>query len=274
MTILDIILLLIGILLIIISCIISVKSTDSTNTSNSVHEVWSEKEEETIKKHIEQLLSDKSREIVYGTEEDLCHISNEKIIEFKDYSDQVLAKIDENHRQAVFLYNMLNEKQNEMKNWITRLDMKHADIENSINYKMKSNGLDSDNHEKTEDKVNNSNILRKTYNNSSNKSNANIKELVISENDKADNTNVSTNGQLDIDPISYIEQDYHADNEETDEKFNLSNWEERVVEQAGEVRNKKILSLKKEGKSILEISKQLGIGQGEVKLVIDLYKGE
>ena len=37
--------------------------------------------------------------------------------------------------------------------------------------------------------------------------------------------------------------------------------------------NNLILEEYKKGKSIIEISKSLGIGQGEVKLVVDLYKG-
>lgn len=37
--------------------------------------------------------------------------------------------------------------------------------------------------------------------------------------------------------------------------------------------NDKILKLSEEGKSVLEISKELGLGQGEVKLVLDLFQG-
>ena len=36
-------------------------------------------------------------------------------------------------------------------------------------------------------------------------------------------------------------------------------------------RNDEIIALHKSGKSIMEISKLLGMGQGEVKLIIDLY---
>jgi DNA-binding NarL/FixJ family response regulator len=38
--------------------------------------------------------------------------------------------------------------------------------------------------------------------------------------------------------------------------------------------NSQILSLYSQGKTIIEISKLLGLGQGEVKLVIDLFKGK
>ncbi|MBO4506866.1 MAG: hypothetical protein J5728_10610, partial [Lachnospiraceae bacterium] len=36
-------------------------------------------------------------------------------------------------------------------------------------------------------------------------------------------------------------------------------------------RNDEIIALHKSGKSVMEISKLLGMGQGEVKLIIDLY---
>ena len=39
----------------------------------------------------------------------------------------------------------------------------------------------------------------------------------------------------------------------------------------GDMPKEKILELYKNGKSIRDISRELGMGQGEVKLVIDLY---
>lgn len=40
----------------------------------------------------------------------------------------------------------------------------------------------------------------------------------------------------------------------------------------GQNNNEKILKMHRQGKSIVEIAKELGLGVGEVKLVIDLYK--
>ena len=48
---------------------------------------------------------------------------------------------------------------------------------------------------------------------------------------------------------------------------------EREEIEIGTNRNKEILSLYKKGNSVLEISKALDMGQGEVKLVIDLFQG-
>ena len=38
--------------------------------------------------------------------------------------------------------------------------------------------------------------------------------------------------------------------------------------------NEIILEMHRNGNSIIDIAKQLGLGVGEVKLVIDLYQGE
>jgi hypothetical protein len=38
--------------------------------------------------------------------------------------------------------------------------------------------------------------------------------------------------------------------------------------------NTQILALYSQGRSVMEISKLLDLGQGEVKLVIDLFKGK
>ena len=43
--------------------------------------------------------------------------------------------------------------------------------------------------------------------------------------------------------------------------------------EAGETNNQKILKLNELGVPVKDIAKQLNLGVGEVKLVIDLYKG-
>ena len=61
------------------------------------------------------------------------------------------------------------------------------------------------------------------------------------------------------------------------EKVEMPNQSEVNLPQAElpegdeENRNQKIIELYRQNKTVLEISKQLGLGQGEVKLVIDLY---
>jgi len=64
----------------------------------------------------------------------------------------------------------------------------------------------------------------------------------------------------------------HTDRQLADTKSNAdASGSEDSTER---INNLQILELHSQGKSVLEISKMLGLGQGEVKLVIDLYKGK
>lgn len=58
-----------------------------------------------------------------------------------------------------------------------------------------------------------------------------------------------------------------ADSKTDEDKSGSENSAERID-------SRQILKLYSQGMSVLEISKMLGLGQGEVKLVIDLYKGK
>jgi len=64
----------------------------------------------------------------------------------------------------------------------------------------------------------------------------------------------------------------HTDRQLADTKSNAD--ASGSEDSAERINNLQILELYSQGKSVLEISKMLGLGQGEVKLVIDLYKGK
>lgn len=86
-----------------------------------------------------------------------------------------------------------------------------------------------------------------------------------------------------------LQETVEATNKETREKTNQANAllykegmnlkkasEEETEEEhqdAFQERQKNVLKLYKQGKSVLEISKQLNIGQGEVKLIVNMFTG-
>ncbi|MDF2608554.1 MAG: hypothetical protein K0R92_28 [Lachnospiraceae bacterium] len=209
MTPLEIVLTLIGVGIIIISGFLVEKSGNTnTLTSENSNNSTVDLDTEEIKGKINAIITEVTEEKVTNTEDELSKISNEKIIAVNDYSNQVLDKIARNHEEVVFLYNMLNEKQNEVKELLCQMDNTKTDMyEKKVESLPKSNKVPVD----TNDGIlENWNLENKTVNNDS---------------------------------------DSTAENN-----------------------NKVILDLYKQGKSILEISKMLEIGQGEVKLVIDLFK--
>jgi hypothetical protein len=63
-----------------------------------------------------------ANKLIESTEDQLEAISNDKIMAVNEYSEQVIAKIDTNHKETVFLYQMLQDKEKELKETAPSLD--------------------------------------------------------------------------------------------------------------------------------------------------------
>ncbi len=177
---------------------------DGTNASS----VWTEKDEEMIKNRIDEILADRQSELIDSTADEMSRICNEKIMAVDEFSKQLLEKVEQNHQEVVFMYNMLNEKEKEVKNTVTQPVAKPK--------------------EKT--------------------------------------------------AIATLEKEMQPTTKTVKKKETVKTDKKPVenkeaVKVSGNV-NLQIQKMYKEGKSVLEISKALDIGQGEVKLVIALYGGK
>lgn len=212
-------------------------------------EIWSDKDEVTIKDRVNIVLSDKSEQIINETDDKLCHISNEKIMEFQEFADQLLEKLNENHNQTVFMYKMLTDKQDEMKEWITNIDTMYSLVKNEINdYKNTLPDVTEqieviEKHEKKETE-------KKTVESKNDKEPEMPNVIQESVSGKTKQKNIEKNDQSDKSKFANVKS------------VGVSN------------KNEKILELYDSGKTIVEVSKMLGIGQGEVKLVVGLYRGK
>ena len=229
MTPVTITLIIIGAILIIVSCFMIDKSSDKL--SSDVDLISSSYiSSSDVKRKVEDTLQEVSEDTVLKTEDELSKISNEKIIAVNDFSNMVLDKITTNHEEVVFLYNMLNEKENEIKEIISQVDQ--IKNQQSINRQNVNVDMGESEYDET-NKESKSNI-----NNSESKSSRIYKE--------------SKSNKI------------YNDSEETESDI--------IYDELGLNNNQKILKLHKQGKSIVEIAKELKLGQGEVKLVIDLYR--
>ena len=198
MDLLEIVLLIIGIVVIIISSIIvNRKPVEGNNNYDSD----AQEKLALIREQYKESLTATSDELITNAEDYLSRLSNEKIMAVSEFSDQILDKINHNHEEVVFLYNMLNNKERELKEFAKELD----------------NSKDVTKESKSSKRVN-------------------VQAQVI-----------------DNDGISSVDKDLNQN-------------------QSFSINNKEILKLYSEGLSIMDISRQLGIGQGEVKLIVDLYK--
>ena len=123
MTILEIILLAAGALLIAASFFVPAKDNDiDTDISGLVREEVKksiESESENMRKHVDDVVSEAVSYAEEKTERALERVSNEKIMAVNEYSDTVLEEINKNHKEVMFLYEMLNDKQKNLKDTVS-----------------------------------------------------------------------------------------------------------------------------------------------------------
>jgi hypothetical protein len=220
---LEITLIIIGIIVIAISCILvdNAKSDPSHllgKPISSVEESLTEADKKKILDKMNDMLSQASEEAIIKTDDTLSKISNEKIMAVHEFSDQIIEKINRNHEEVVFLYNMLNDKEKELKTVIREIDT----------------------------------IKRKTQEKNS-------------DNDRLHTVPKSKN-QVRVKAASSVKQ--------TMDHTEVLAQDATTLSESNLNKNAQILDLYSEGHSVIEISRLLGIGQGEVKLVIDLFNGK
>lgn len=236
----EIIFVLLGIGILVASCFVGSKE-EKTDTAMLLQDEALELQKEEIKKYAEQLLEEKAEETVIKTDDYLSKISNEKIMSVNDFSTQIIEKIDANHKEVVFLYDMLNQKEDDIKQTVQQLDHEKQELQEVIEDVIKlTKQIKST--VRTEKTVESTTVVKQKK--------AEPKKTVAK---PAANAPVKT-----PEPVKAIE--------------NQSDGQLEFAEMLQADRQKEeVLKMHKQGKSVLEISKTMGMGQGEVKLIIGLY---
>jgi hypothetical protein len=213
------------------------KSKKFANQDGMEKPELSEEEIRALKDKIGSLLEDEVSNAVIDADDKMSKISNEKIMAVNDFSAQLLEKIDQNNNEVVFLYNMLTQKEEDIKTTFTKMEAIRRE---------------------------NKEFLEKLTTLMSNKSR--VKEQVV----KKESPNTEVGLKLNPDKLEEKEESSNHTTED-DDGIMFINEAAMSAEGPEYQHNDEILKLYKEKKTILEISKILNIGQGEVKLVIDLY---
>lgn len=275
MTGLEIALLTIGLIVIVASFVFSSKS-DGYTIHNVKDVTFTDKQKEDIKKQITDILDEQIENVKEQTEISLDKLSNQKMLEMNEYSDTILQEINRNHNEVMFLYDMLNEKKKEINNTVRDMNVTKKEIEKSKTVPKKQTVIDSikDMSEDTGGFMASEELLRE-------------------EQKDVDTRKKDILNQLDA-VVEAVSDDVSADLEAVEKKpkkrtstgrtaakrmketvkketLREDNRDPKAFETGNN--NEKILQLSKEGKSNVEIAKELGLGIGEVKLVIDLFKG-
>lgn len=236
MGVLEVVLLLIGVVLAVLSFVLPAVKEEVPKETKVLakEEIKSmvDKEMNDIRQHVDDVVDEAVGYAVEKTERSLERLTNEKIMAVNEYSDTVLQEIHKNHEEAMFLYDMLNAKHDNLKNTMSEATKTVQEVQET---KREAEAM------------------------------------------------VQTFQQLEvpvIEPIGIKEPEFEVLKASTLETVVAEEPEKTIkewdfladVSGAGINNNEQILALHRKGKSTVAIARELGLGVGEVKLVIDLHK--
>ncbi len=289
MTVSVVVMIIIGLILSIASFFISEKITKKEDSFNvdllTVDENYefSERELRIIRRKIEDVIANQAKDILYETNESLSNMANEKTLALGDYAVAVCEEIEKNHKEVMFLYSMLDDKQKEIMNTVKAVDEVNREVKDTISKAQKHITVSVEDF-KTGD-------IEKE--NPSEKKLSAIDQLTALSKKKKEMDSVQTHTgepaeeQSVPETVSDEEIEKELTATEPSEEQNVNDmfaeldeteldFDEVLEEEFKDSENSNdiILEMHKKGSSIIDIAKQLGLGVGEVKLVIDLYQGE
>ncbi len=298
-----VIMIIIGIIICIASFFVTEKFTKKEENLHNLMSVdddyeFSDRELRIIRRKIEDVIANQAKDILYETNESLANMANEKTLALGDYAVTVCEQIEQNHKEVMFLYSMLDDKQKDI--------MKTVRIVNDANKEAKD----------TLEQAKRVEVESRNYNTYAGKQSALEQLTALSQkkvdmeselalqqsspteemiSDNQDISEINEKEELNMNVGNTLEDDadfteeYQANAEEnvSDDLDGMDdvfaeldhtdiNFDDVLEEEFKENENSNdiILQMHRNGNSILDIAKQLGLGVGEVKLVIDLYQGE
>mgnify|MGYP002715372746 CR=1 FL=1 len=249
MNILEILLIIVGAIVFIISFLIPMGKKKEDSNAGKINEdqirALVGKEIETSKYRINEIIDET---ITYGiekTERSMERLTNEKMMAVNEYSDTVLTEINKNHKEVIFLYDMLNDKHDKLKDAVSEATKTATEIKQTVK--------DAEITAKEAEEVTKKTIRTIEEQTTDDFSFMNLERV------SADSNNI-----LAFKETTGIERTNEAvlvNDDISEEQSGIKNNNERILE------------LHEAGKSDMAIAKELGLGIGEVKLVIDLFEG-
>lgn len=232
--------------------------------------IWTAKEEKMIQDRIRSILEKETEDIVAGAVNELNQKSNQKIMEFDEFSSQLLEKINHNHEEVVFMYSMLTDKEKEWKNEVKKAAVreaaereKEASEEKKVEKPDKQQAADSQVPERQEPG------RRQAEKTASEKRVSQRPSAEVRTEERPAPGNKVAGRPESVRTVS----DKRTPSSGTEEKKPAKQYTESPVHD-GPGASDRVIQMYKSGKSVLEISKEMDMGQGEVKLMIALYGGK
>lgn len=229
----------------------------------------------SIREHVDDVVEEAVNYAMEKTERSLERLSNEKIMAVGEYSDTVLKEIHKNHEEAMFLYDMLNSKHINLKNTVSEVNRTMKEAEETVMAFQKlapetvavTGGRVLDAYERPA-------VKRETERARPEKSGLERlgtagRTAERTETKKTETARPEITGLETIKPEAMKTEAVKLENAASGKISFLQDTTEQ-----GRNNNERILELFKQGKSTVAIARELGLGVGEVKLVIDLFKNQ
>ncbi len=262
MNVLEVVLLLAGMVIFTLSFLIPAARAESGAETKKIakEEIKSMVSEqmEEIRSHVDDVVDEAVGYAVEKTERSLERLTNEKIMAVNEYSDTVLQEIHRNHEEVMFLYDMLNDK--------------HTNLKSTVSEAAKTAKEVSESTSKAEAVV--SSFQKLTPEVVSSDTAGTIRTVADTPKEQQDETAAGTKkrktGGTTTSSVTKTRKEQTSETARTTEEqpdIRFGGGEED-----GRNNNERILELHKAGKSNVAIAKELGLGVGEVKLVIDLFR--
>lgn len=281
MTAFEVVLLLCGIICVAVSFIMGdsqKKNTDDKNYDSNL----TEEQKEDIRRQVTDIIDEEMQNASEKTEVSLDKISNTKILEMNEYADNILGEINRNHNEAVFLYDMLNDKAKEVKSTVKDVNVTKKQVE-KIQAEVSSAAANPEEDNAYADKSGDKSQHRYEHEFRSMTPEI-VREIdmpVTSGYDDSQEDDSYGTGGADInDGMDMVSpQELMAVSQmlgqDMQQNIQTVSAQDNGMHDNGTHepnRNDEILSMYESGMDSRQIAKELNLGIGEVRLVIDLYK--
>ena len=239
---LEIVLLVAGIICIIVSFFVG-KEKETEPKEAEINIALDEKQKEHIRNEVDAIIEKQLENISDHTEAELEKLSSTKIMELGEYADTVFAEINRNHNEAMFLYDMLNEKTKDVKTTVKTINATKKQVEK----------LQQESGEKAEEKAQDG-------------AETTPAKTVAKKTTTRTRTTKAAAKVQEGEAAANQEQAVVVEEEKPAPKKRGRKKKEEVP------RNQKVLDMYNQGSDVKTIAKELGMGVGEVSLIIGLNK--
>ncbi len=275
------------------------QSEEATGLTEAAVREMVGKEVDEAKAQIRDIVDETVTYAMEKTERSMDRLTNEKMMAVNEYSDTVLEQINKNHQEVVFLYDMLNDKHENLKTTVSEAVKTASEVKQTVKdaeiTAREAESVAKEAEEKAKE------VKETVQDNFEEMMAEQVAETVFTpiaapkvevpaqEEDmlalqeviapqpapkkpgrkpKKSVETVQASKNEKVTAPKEISKDIMAAEEVPEVAVSLN-----ATGRGGRNSNERILELHKAGKSNMAIAKELGLGIGEVKLVIDLFQG-